>query len=109
MGGELGGEEQEPNLVEVVKVFGWRACQNILPTRENLLHMKIIEDSSCELCQQDIELVLHVLWGCGVAQDLWAGCEVCLEEYSMSQMDMLQLVEDLMDRLTVDEFELFLV
>jgi len=44
-----------------------------------------------------------------VAQDLWAGCKVCLQEYSMSQMDMLKLVEDLMDRLTVDEFELFLV
>ena len=27
----------------------------------------------------------------------------------MTQMDMLQLVEDLMDRLTMDEFELFLV
>ena len=44
-----------------------------------------------------------------MAQDLWAGYRVCLQECSMTQMDMLQLVEDLMDRQTMDEFELFLV
>ena len=33
-----------------IKIFSWRACQNILPTRENLMRRKIIKDSLCEFC-----------------------------------------------------------
>lgn len=70
---------------------------------------KIIEDSLCEFCRQESESVLHVLWGCGVAQDVWAECRVCLQKCSRTQGDILQLFEELMERLSVDEFELFLV
>lgn len=30
-----------------IKVFGWRACQNILPTQENLVHRRIMVDNTC--------------------------------------------------------------
>ena len=58
-----------------------------------------MEDSSSKLCRQDAEFVLHVLWECGVAQDVWAGSKVCLQKCMMNRGDILQLVEDLMDRL----------
>lgn len=61
------------NLPNKIKVFGCRACQEILPTKENLARRKITEDGICELCKQEAETVLHVLWGCGVARDVWAG------------------------------------
>ena len=56
-----------------IRVFGWRACQNILPTRENLFHKKVASDAYCERCNQAPKLVLHVLWECGAAQEVWAG------------------------------------
>ena len=31
-----------------VKIFSWRACQNILPTQDNLVH--VIEDARCCFC-----------------------------------------------------------
>ena len=38
-----------------------------------------------------------------------AGCRVCLQKCLRTQRDILQLFEELLDRLSVDEFELFLV
>lgn len=60
------------HLPSKIKVLGWRACQDILPTKENLARQRIIEDGICKFCKQETEMVLHVLWGCGVARDVWA-------------------------------------
>lgn len=49
------------NVPKKIKVFGWSVCHNILPTRENLVHRKVVENVSCELCQCASESVLHVL------------------------------------------------
>ena len=50
-----------------INAFGWRMCQNILPTRENLFHRKVVEDRRCEACKQEVESVIYVMWKCGVA------------------------------------------
>lgn len=53
-----------------IKVFGWRACQNILPTRANLARRRIIEDDNCPIRLRHSESVIHALWECGMAQDV---------------------------------------
>lgn len=45
----------------------WRACSNILPTRDNLHQRKIQVDCGCELCQQQPETCAHLLWECPFA------------------------------------------
>ena len=72
-----------------IKVFCWRACRNILPTRVNLVHKKVIQDNRCELCKMEAETGLHVLWNCGVAQDVWAGCSARLQKCTGVQGDIL--------------------
>ena len=54
-------------VLNKINAFGWRMCQNILPTRENLFHRKVVEDRRCEACKQEVESVIHVMWECGVA------------------------------------------
>ena len=49
------------HLPSKIKVFGWRACQDILPTKENLACRQIIEYGICEFCKQETETVLHAL------------------------------------------------
>ena len=61
------------NIPNKIKAFEWRACQNVLPTKENLACRGIMDNDRCELCKQAPKSVLHVLWECGVAQDIWAG------------------------------------
>ena len=49
---------QIPNKI---KLFGWRACLDILPTRVNLARRKILEDDKCEVCLLAKESGYHVL------------------------------------------------
>ena len=53
--------------------------------------------------------MLHALWECQVAQDVWAGCSGKIQKSVLGQWDIMQLFEDMMDRLSTEEFELFLV
>ena len=47
-----------------IKVFGWKAIHDILPTHENLTRRHIVEDSTCALCKRSKETAIHALWDC---------------------------------------------
>ena len=64
----------------------------------NLAKLKIISDTLCHYYKSVPEDTLHVIWGCGAAQDVWAG-----------SLNVLQLFEALVDRLSTTKMELFLV
>ena len=66
-------------------------------------HSRIIEDGKCELYKQARESVIHVLWSCGVAQDIWVGSIRHLQKGRTDQDDFMQLVEDLTHRLSDEE------
>ena len=55
-----------------IKIFSWRACLNILPTQDNLIQRRVVECVRCCFYQKETESVMHVLWSCGAAQDVWA-------------------------------------
>ncbi|XP_023892052.1 uncharacterized protein LOC112004058 [Quercus suber] len=95
-------------LPSKIKVFGWRACQEIFPMKGNLARSRIVKDGMCELCKQETEMVLHVLWGCGVARDVWAGCKGRIQKRVGSRANFIHLFEEMMDKLEVEELELFL-
>ena len=56
-----------------IKVFGWRACNDILPTRVNLSRRRIIIDEKCPICIRELESTIHDIWECAAVQDIWAG------------------------------------
>ena len=64
-----------------IKVFGWRACHNILPTRDNLVLRKIVEDDGCMLCSRRVEIGIHALRECAVAKDVWSGSMIRLKKF----------------------------
>ena len=57
-------------MLNKIKVFGWRACQNILPTRANLVRRKIIDDDGYILCSRVFEIRVHALWECVILKDV---------------------------------------
>ena len=75
----------------------------------NLVRRKIIEDDSCELCKCAPENGIHALWECGVARGIWAGSSMKLQKFTQGQGDVLQLFAELLQRLSTEEFENFLV
>ena len=92
-----------------IKVFEWRACNEILPTKLNLSKRKIIADVMCPICLRFPESVVHALWDCGAARDVWAGSLKILQKCESGMVDMLQLMEYLMERVESHDMEVVLV
>ena len=55
----------------VVKLFLWQACNNILPTKENVFARKIANDPLWPVCKLEVETVGHALWSYSGACDVW--------------------------------------
>ena len=55
-----------------VKHFTWKACRNILATKENLWRRKVTQEGICEECGDMIELASHLFWFCKQAQAVWS-------------------------------------
>ncbi|XP_050259107.1 uncharacterized protein LOC126704117 [Quercus robur] len=92
-----------------IKVFGWRACNEILPTKLNLSKRKIIVDAMCPICLRFPESVVHALWECGAARDVWVGSLKILQKGGSRMVDMLQLMEYLMEQVKSHDMEVMLV
>lgn len=58
-------------LPEKIKIFLWRASNNLLPTAENLWRRKIIQDPIFQRCRRSIESISHALLICKPAKKIW--------------------------------------
>ena len=54
-----------------VRLFIWKACKGILPTRARLFARKIVSSIVCPWCLEEAETSDHVLWGCEFVQKVW--------------------------------------
>ena len=94
-------------LPNVGKNFLWRACHEILPTRVNLHKKKIVEDALCPLCGREEETVMHVLWLCPAAVDVWSlGCKI-FQKWPSDGKDFIQLVEKVLQSFEMEDTQLF--
>lgn len=59
------------NILHKVRHIAWRACKDILPTKENLKRRKVLMDSSCELCQAEAKTSGNRFWSFSNAQEVW--------------------------------------
>ena len=55
------------HVASKIRRFGWKACQDTLPGRVNLVRRKIITETGCQCCIGLPESVIHAIWECGVA------------------------------------------
>ena len=59
-----------------IKKFLWRACHNILPTKQALMRRKILEDPIYERCKQAVTDSMHALWSCSKLDVVWVDQEI---------------------------------
>ncbi|KAL5766450.1 hypothetical protein ACOSP7_017067 [Xanthoceras sorbifolium] len=52
------------NIPAKVRMFVWRACRNLLPTRSLLAARRVSVGAGCPLCDAGVDSVLHALWYC---------------------------------------------
>lgn len=88
----------------MVRTFLWRVCNNSLPTKENLFHLKITFDPLCLLCGQCLESKVHILWDCESAIVVWMECSKKIQKLSIVASEDLGLFIKLMELLDDEEF-----
>lgn len=97
------------NVPPKVRNFIWRACSNILPTRENLHRRKIAVDPQCEFCKQQPESVYHMLWECPFARNTWAVVKGRLQKCPNAVADFFDLLRLLQSRLDCSDLEVWAI
>jgi hypothetical protein len=85
-----------------LKNFLWRACQNVLPTKQNLLRKGVVDNDLCPCCHSEVESVIHALWECPGAQDVWGCGPILFQKCPSFFADMIELVSYLFTRLNDD-------
>lgn len=96
-------------LPNAMKMFVWRACQNILPTRMNLYRRKIIEEAKCPCCEVEDETLIHALWTCPAAQDIWGSKMSHFQKCYASGVSFKEVFEDGIQRYSKEILELLVV
>lgn len=95
------------SVPNVEKNFLWRACHDILPTRENLWKRKVISDPLCPVCGIEVETGFHILWNCPSAMDVWSLCSVKFQKSSFQGPRFMQVVEGVFKKCTQEELQQF--
>lgn len=91
----------QPDVPRATRLFLWRALNDILPTRLNLWKRKVIDGSSCPICNKGDESVLHVLWSCPASSDLWTDHDCPLQKWKVAGWELLQLWSEICKDLPV--------
>jgi ribonuclease HI len=84
-------------------MFLWQACNNILPTKENLWKRKITNDPLCPVCHSEVETVGHALWSCTATRDVWLECTERIQKSCSKEDAFCNILQKLFDRLEVED------
>jgi hypothetical protein len=93
--------------LRVVKLFMWQACNDILPTNENLLKQKVLTDALYPICKINIESMGHALWCCLAAQDVWHECSRRIQKMPLKYTRFMDIFGGLVNRFDEAEIDLF--
>ncbi|XP_042983239.1 uncharacterized protein LOC122312645 [Carya illinoinensis] len=93
------------NVPNPTKQFVWKALKSILPTRQNLVQRKIIEDATCQICQRGEETICHVLWSCPATSDVWAENGSGLQKWPSEEKDFYVLWFEMQTKLQQSKLE----
>jgi hypothetical protein len=88
------------------KMFVWKACSEILPTKEKLYRKHVTQDPLCPICCLEVETTMHALWECPSAKDVWAECPPRFQKCSYVAADFMSMMEYLLERCTAEEVQL---
>ncbi|KAK5846062.1 hypothetical protein PVK06_002328 [Gossypium arboreum] len=61
-----------------IKIHMWRLFNNLVPHFCNLFQRKLNVDVACPLCKEAPEDSDHLMWSCGISQQLWASLHITL-------------------------------
>lgn len=58
-----------------IKIFLWKACQNILPLGENMFKRRLVVQNVCPICHKEPETLEHMFLLCDWVRPVWFGSQ----------------------------------
>ena len=95
------------NIPNARKNFIWRSCHNLLPTKENLVHRKVIREVECPIYNQGAETHFHILWECPSAMDVWGASKKIFQKSLRMEANFFHLAESFYLRCEKEDFWVF--
>ncbi|XP_042990763.1 uncharacterized protein LOC122317788 [Carya illinoinensis] len=80
-------------------LFMWKACNNNLPTKQNLFRKRIVEELDCPICLHEVESIEHDIWECESLRDVWGLCSMKVQKRSLQNQSFRELVFDLLEEM----------
>jgi hypothetical protein len=90
-------------------MFVWKACNNLLPTKANLLRRKVVDNALCPIYLREEETKEHLLWECPSAFDVWCDDPISLQKSPSIGLNFIQLFEYILIWCATQKVELFVV
>ena len=81
----------------------------LLPTKRNLFFKKIVDNPLCPICSKEEESVIHVLWDCLAANDVWASGLSGVQKWKRGEGDFLRLWVNMSEVFEKDKLEKIVV
>lgn len=72
-------------------MFSWNVVNKNFPAKENLRKKKTLEEAKCPICQQEEEFVIHMIWNCPAAVDVWAKGNSPVSKWKSYEGDVMRL------------------
>ena len=92
-----------------IRIFGWRACLNGLPTAENLKKRGINTSELCPCCEKEPESITHSLLRCEIAKKVWNCWWECPIDIPSSQWDFSDVALEILAQGTTMDPEAYFV
>ena len=69
----------------------WKACENALPTMQNLRKRGVATDGVCPICGNEAESICHALFRCNFAKDVWSRWKECPTKICVENQDFVDV------------------
>lgn len=83
------------DIPEKMKIFMWRATQNMLPTTNNLWKKKVVKTPVSQRCRCKSEDAFYALMECKDARKMWQLTEFHKDIKQMAHQDILSVLQEL--------------
>ncbi|KAG7547813.1 Ribonuclease H domain [Arabidopsis suecica] len=84
------------NVPPKLKHFWWKIIHNALPVADNLAHRHIKITTNCLFCNEGTESIIHLLFQCRVAKEIWELSPICISPGQLERAtSLLQIFQDL--------------
>ncbi|KAL4603074.1 hypothetical protein ACB092_10G099600 [Castanea dentata] len=80
------------HILNKIKLFTWRACKNILPTKANLYHRHVLDNSTCDACNLDPETTGHLFWDFHLAKEVWTLADLPFDRTGVRYRDFMDFL-----------------